>query len=85
MRDPRGRDVINLAVSLLAVAAWFEGRALRLVYAKGGKQWQSSARHVRLRSLVFDRSVTLLNCVDLESGDERQFRLDRVMQASVMD
>ena len=65
--------------------AWFEGRALRLVYAKGGKQWQSSARHVRIKNLVFDRSVTLLNCVDLESGDDRQFRLDRVMQAQVLD
>jgi predicted DNA-binding transcriptional regulator YafY len=34
---------------------------------------------------VFDRSVTLLNCVDLETGNDRQFRLDRVLQAQVLD
>jgi len=64
--------------------AWFEGRSLRIVYAKGGKAWQTSARIVKIRSLVFDRSITLLNCVDLDSGEDRQFRLDRVHAASVM-
>jgi predicted DNA-binding transcriptional regulator YafY len=34
---------------------------------------------------VFDRAVTLLNCVDLETGNDRQFRLDRILQAQVMD
>jgi len=65
--------------------AWFEGRPLRIVYAKGGKAWQLSPRVVKLKSLVFDRSLTLLNCQDLESGEDRQFRLDRVHAASVMD
>lgn len=63
--------------------AWFESRALRIVYAKS--QWQMSPRHVRIRNLVFDRQVTLLNCVDLETGNDRQFRLDRIKQATVMD
>lgn len=63
--------------------AWFESRALRIVYAKS--QWQMSPRLVRIRNLVFDRQVTLLNCVDLETGQDRQFRLDRVRQASVLD
>jgi predicted DNA-binding transcriptional regulator YafY len=63
--------------------AWFEGRPLRIVYEK--KAWQLSPRLVKIRSLVFDRAVTLLNCVDLESGQDRQFRLDRVRQATVTE
>jgi predicted DNA-binding transcriptional regulator YafY len=61
--------------------AWFEGRPLRIVYAKSA--WQMSPRFVKIRNLVFDRSVTLLNCIDLESNQDRQFRLDRIKQATV--
>jgi predicted DNA-binding transcriptional regulator YafY len=63
--------------------AWFESRALRIVYLKS--KYQLSPRHVRIRNLVFDRQVTLLNCVDLESGEDRQFRLDKIQQATVVD
>jgi len=63
--------------------AWFESRTLRIVYAKS--QWQMSPRLVRIRNLVFDRQVTLLNCIDLETGNDRQFRLDRIKQATVME
>jgi predicted DNA-binding transcriptional regulator YafY len=62
--------------------AWFESRPLRIVYAKSA--WQMSPRLVKIRNLVFDRSVTLLNCVDLESNQDRQFRLDRIKQATLM-
>lgn len=63
--------------------AWFESRALRIVYVKAGDR--ESARLVRIRSLVFDRAITLLNCVDLETGNDRQFRLDRIRTATVVD
>jgi len=63
--------------------AWFESRALRIVYEK--KAWQLSPRLVRIRNLVFDRQVTLLNCVDLETGQDRQFRLDKIKSATIMD
>ncbi len=63
--------------------AWFESRALRIVYAKSA--WQMSPRMVRIRNLVFDRQITLLNCIDLETGNDRQFRLDRIKQATVLD
>jgi len=63
--------------------AWFESRPLRIVYAKSA--WQLSPRLVRIRNLVFDRSITLLNCIDLETGNDRQFRLDKIQQATVMD
>lgn len=64
-------------------AAWFESRPLRIVYAKSA--WQMSPRIVKIRNLVFDRSVTLLNCIDLETSQDRQFRLDRIKQASLLD
>jgi predicted DNA-binding transcriptional regulator YafY len=63
--------------------AWFESRALRIVYEK--KAWELTPRLVRIRSLVFDRQITLLNCTDLETGNERQFRLDKIKQATVLD
>jgi len=63
--------------------AWFESRPLRILYAKSA--WQMSPRLVRIRNLVFDRAQTLLNCVDLETNQDRQFRLDRIKQATVQD
>lgn len=72
---PSVRDAIE--------TAWFEGRALRIVYEKSNTNL--SPRLVRIRSLVFDRQVTLLNCVDLETGNDRQFRLDKIKQANVQD
>ena len=72
---PAVRDAIE--------TAWFEGRALRIIYAKSA--WQMSPRLVKIRNLVFDRQLTLLNCVDLESNQDRQFRLDRIKQASLLD
>jgi predicted DNA-binding transcriptional regulator YafY len=63
--------------------AWFESRALRIVYEK--KAWQLSPRIVKIRNLVFDRQVTLLNVVDLETNQDRQFRLDKIKQATVLE
>ncbi len=63
--------------------AWFEGRPLRIVYEK--KAWHLQPRIVRIRNLVFDRSVTLLNCIDLEKNEDRQFRLDKIKQATVLE
>lgn len=63
--------------------AWFEGRPLRIVYEK--KAWQHDPRIVKIRNLVFDRSMTLLNCIDLEKNEDRQFRLDRIKQAKVLE
>nr|HEX4316378.1 HTH domain-containing protein [Kofleriaceae bacterium] len=62
--------------------AWFESRTLRMTYAK--TNGALSPRLVRIRNLVFDRAVTLLNCFDLDAQGDRQFRLDRIRSASVM-
>jgi predicted DNA-binding transcriptional regulator YafY len=71
------------AVRRAIEAAWFEGRALRIVYKKASGV--DSARTIKIRNLVFDRAVTLLNTVDLDSGQDRQFRLDRVQSATLVD
>jgi len=73
---------IPAAVRDALETAWFEARPMRIVYEK--KPWQLSPRLVRLKSLVFDRQITLLNCVDLETGNDRQFRLDKIRQLTVM-
>jgi len=64
--------------------AWFEDRALAIHYRKVAYD-PPQRRTVRIRNLVFDRSVTLLNCVDLDSGEDRQFRLERITQAEVLE
>ena len=74
---------VPLTIQAAVETAWFESRALRIVYTKS--DGHASPRLVRIRNLVFDRAVTLLNCIDLETGHDRQFRLDRVQQAQVMD
>jgi predicted DNA-binding transcriptional regulator YafY len=70
------------AVRRAIESAWFEDRALRIEYQKNA--YTVAPRLVRIRNLVFDRSLTLLNCVDLEIGEERQFRLDRIVAATVL-
>jgi predicted DNA-binding transcriptional regulator YafY len=70
------------AVRRAIETAWFEDRALRIVYQKN--PYTFVTRLIRIRSLVFDRSVTLLNCVDLELGEDRQFRLDKIDRATAL-
>lgn len=64
-------------------AAWFENRSMWILYRKPDGREQK--RTIRVRNLVFDRSSTLLNCVDLERGEDRQFRLDRVIKAGLLE
>ena len=73
----------SVTIQTVVEPAWFESRALRIVHDK--TSGDARPRLVRIRNLVFDRPVTLLNCVDLESGNDRQFRIDRIPHAQVMD
>ena len=63
--------------------AWFEERALRIDYRKN--DYTTVRRLVRIRAIVCDRAITLLNCVDLELGEDRQFRLDKIADAAIAD
>jgi predicted DNA-binding transcriptional regulator YafY len=61
--------------------AWFERQPLRIRYHGAGDV--ISTRTVRVVSVVMERSLTLLNCDDLDKGERRQFRLDRILEAVV--
>lgn len=63
--------------------AWFERAALRIRYRSS--VGEISERTVRIESVLFERSLTLLNCQDLDKGERRQFRLDRIERARVVD
>lgn len=62
--------------------AWFERQPLRIVYR--GADDIATTRVVRIQSVVMERSLTLLNCDDLDKGEKRQFRLDRIERAEVV-
>jgi predicted DNA-binding transcriptional regulator YafY len=61
--------------------AWFEQRPLRIRYRNA--DGVATTRTVRLLTAVMERSLTLLNCDDLDKGAERQFRLDRIEEAAL--
>jgi predicted DNA-binding transcriptional regulator YafY len=63
--------------------AWFERRPMRIRYrdADGVR----TRRLVRVRTVVMERTETLLNCDDLDKGEARQFKLDRIEQAEIGD
>lgn len=60
--------------------AWFENSSLRIQYR--GHSGLTS-RRVRLETIVMERSQTLLNCLDLEKNEPRQFRLERIERAEL--
>ena len=61
--------------------AFFEQQALRMKY-RGSTS--TSIRRVRIERVVMERSETLLNCHDLDKDESRQFKLDRIEEASVI-
>jgi predicted DNA-binding transcriptional regulator YafY len=61
--------------------AWFENAVLRIRYA--GRN-ETTTRRVRLQNVVMERSQTLLNCLDLEKNEARQFSLERIEHAEVL-
>ena len=62
--------------------AWFEKQPLLIRYR--GSDQIATERTVRLRQIIMERSQTLLNCDDLDKGEPRQFRLDRIEAAAVV-
>jgi len=62
--------------------AWFEQQPLRITYVDGN--FIETTRNVRIQSVVMDRHETRLDAVDLDSGEQRPFRLDRIERAVVL-
>jgi predicted DNA-binding transcriptional regulator YafY len=63
--------------------AWFEQRRLRIRYRSSSGE--ITERTVRIVNVLMERSLTLLNCDDLGKQAGRQFRLDRIEHATVLD
>lgn len=59
--------------------AWFERQPLLIRYQSA--DYVVTTRVVRITSVILERGVTLLNCDDLDKGERRQFRLDRIVEA----
>jgi predicted DNA-binding transcriptional regulator YafY len=59
--------------------AWFEQCALRITYVDGN--YIETTRCVRIVSVAMDRHETRLDVQEVDSGERRQFRLDRISRA----
>lgn len=69
------------AVTRAVEEAWFTQRPVELSYR--GASGELTVRSVRIESVVMERSLTLLNCLDERLGAKRQFRLDRIEAAAL--
>jgi predicted DNA-binding transcriptional regulator YafY len=70
------------AVRRAVEQAWFERQPLRIHYQNA--DYVVTSRVVRIVSVILERGVTLLNCDDLDKGEPRQFRLDRIINAEIV-
>jgi predicted DNA-binding transcriptional regulator YafY len=70
---------VSASVRRAVEQAWFERQPLRIRYR--GADEIVTTRVVRIATVVMERSLTLLTCDDLDKGERRQFRLDRVLAA----
>lgn len=73
---------IPVGVRRVVEQAWFDRQTLLIRYR--GADQAVTTRAVRIVSAVMDRGGTLLNCEDLEKGQPRQFRLDRILGAELV-
>jgi predicted DNA-binding transcriptional regulator YafY len=69
------------AVRAALERAWFEQQPLRITYVD--RNFIESRRTVRVLGVVMDRHETRLDAVDVDSGERRHFRLDRVARAEL--
>jgi predicted DNA-binding transcriptional regulator YafY len=62
--------------------AWFEQLPLRITYVDGN--FVETTRTIRIESVAMDRHETRIDALDLDKGERRPFRLDRIQQAEVV-
>jgi predicted DNA-binding transcriptional regulator YafY len=73
---------IKKAVRAAVERAWFEQQPLRITYVDGNHV--QSQRHIQVRGIACDRHETRVDARDLDSGEVRQYRLDRVHAAELI-
>jgi predicted DNA-binding transcriptional regulator YafY len=62
--------------------AWFEHLPLRVEYRR--KSFERWSRELMVRGLIMERSMILLECDDVDSGQRRHVRLDHIERATVL-
>ena len=62
--------------------AWFERQPLRITYVDSN--FIETTRNVRIECFAMDRHETRVEATDLDAGERRQFRLDRIQHAEVL-
>lgn len=62
--------------------AWFTQRPLRVRYRRS--EGSTGERTVRVAGIVMERHSTLVHCVDVQTGDARHLRLDRIDRAELL-
>ncbi len=73
--DPDVRQVVE--------DAWLQKCPMRIIYE--GANYVTSERTVRIETVVMERTMTLLNCIDLDLGGQaRQFKLHHI-RAAMLD
>lgn len=70
------------AVRAAVERAWFEQQPLRIVYVTGDSV--ETTRRIRIRAVIMQRHETRLDADDLDAGERRHFRLDRITRAEVV-
>ncbi len=70
------------AVRAAVERAWFEQQPLRIVYVDGNSI--ETTRRIRIHAVLMERHETRLDVDDLDAGERRQFRLDRIVRAVVL-
>lgn len=70
------------AVRVALERAWFEQQPLRITYVDGNSI--ETRRTIRIASVAMDRHETRIDAVDVDRGERRQFRLDRITHAEVV-
>lgn len=70
------------AVRAAIERAWFEQQPLAITYVDGN--FIESRRNVRLEGIVMDRHESRIDAVDLDHGERRHFRIDRIHKAEVI-
>lgn len=64
--------------------AFFESRAMRVWYRH--KEYErANERTVRIDTVVLERGETLLNCLDVDTGEARQLRLHKLDRAEIVE
>jgi predicted DNA-binding transcriptional regulator YafY len=71
------------AIRRVIEEAWFEQRPVRVKYRRS--DGSSNARTVRITRVLMERTMTVLECEDVETREVRGIRLDRVDVALLVE